>query len=109
MKKEKQRLQRRIVIGMPKKFKTEFSTFYCTNCGNLIYSLPRRCSALKEPGHLKNLYCQYCKQVHNCAEIRQFGKYTYDDFLLEFEGKNFNEDGSRKVPYQIFLRKKEEQ
>lgn len=91
---------------MPRKIKTEFSTFYCTNCGNKVYSLPRPCNALREPGHLKNLYCQYCKQVYNCVEIRQFGKYTYEDFLSEFEGKNFNDEGARKTPYPIFLKER---
>ena len=43
------------------------------------------------------------------AEIKQNGKYTLEDFLIEFQNGNFV-NGERKLPYKQFLaelRKKE--
>lgn len=75
------------------------SDFYCTQCGKKTFSLPRQASAQREPGHLKNLYCIFCKQTNNCVEIRPFSKYTIDDFLFELEQKNFTIEGQRLIPY----------
>ena len=92
---------------MSRQKKVDFSSFYCTNCGNQVYSLPRLCSKLREPGHLKNLYCIYCKEEHNCVEVRQFGKYTYEHFKFEKEHNNFTETGQRIVPYEKLLKEKQ--
>jgi len=76
-----------------------FSDFYCTKCGNKVLSIPRQKGKERLAGHLKNLYCPFCKTEHNCCEIKQFSKYDYMDFKLEWEYDNFTEDGQRKMSY----------
>lgn len=76
------------------------SDFYCTQCGNKALMLPRKNSRLKEPGHLKKLFCIFCQKENNCVEVRPIGtKYDYQDFLIEFKHNNFNPDGTRKLSY----------
>lgn len=79
------------------------SDFYCTQCGNKIIPLPRKVSKQHEPGHLKNLYCFHCKKEVNAVEIRPFGKYTVEEFKIEYKMGNFNENGKRKEPYKQCL------
>jgi hypothetical protein len=75
-----------------------FSEFYCTNCGNKVFDIPRRKGREREGGHLKVLYCLFCKEEHNCCEVKPFSKYDYEDFRTEFEYDNFK-DGKRKMTY----------
>lgn len=81
--------------------KTEESDFYCTKCGNFVYSLRRLQGQEREPGHLKKLWCPFCNEEHNCAEIRSsaYG-YTIDDFNMEFSIGNFDEEGNRKRTFK---------
>lgn len=80
-----------------------FDDFYCTNCGKKNISVARRLGQQREPGHLKNLYCPYCKQEHNAVEVKEHClNYTVEDFFLEFNNGNFNEDGTRKMPFKKF-------
>jgi hypothetical protein len=86
----------------------KLSDFYCTYCGNKGIPILRTNKA-REPGHLKKMFCLYCQKENNMVEIKQNGKYTLEDFLLEFQNGNF-ENGERKLPYKQFiseLRKKE--
>jgi hypothetical protein len=88
------------------------SDFYCTQCGKFTYPLPRKKSNQKEAGHLKSLYCIYCKKEINCVEIRPFGSYTYEDFIFEYNNHNFDKEGKRVVPYsqlRNYLAKKEKE
>lgn len=78
------------------------SDFYCTKCGNRSYPIWRKSGKAKEPGHLKKMYCLYCKAEENMVEIKQKGGYTLEDFLIEFKNGNF-ENGERKLPYKQFL------
>jgi hypothetical protein len=79
---------------------------YCTRCGNRGIDIPRRASQSREPGHLKHIYCPYCREDVNCVEIRPYGeKYKYEDFLIEFKHGNFDEDGNRIMPYKQFISK----
>lgn len=78
------------------------SRFYCTCCGNEGIPIIRRNGRAQEAGHLKKLYCLHCKKEWNHAETKEFSHYTYQDFLLEFEHKNFTEEGLRKEPYSQF-------
>ena len=78
------------------------SDFYCTCCGHKGIPVIRRTGKEREPGHLKKLYCLYCGEEKNMVEIRQNGKYTLEDFLIEFENGNFQE-GERKKPYKQFI------
>ncbi len=78
-----------------------YSDFYCTKCGNKNFGIIRT-GKLKEPGHLKKLWCATCKTEENMVEIKQKGSYTLEDFLIEFENGNF-ENGVRKLPYKQFI------
>ena len=72
------------------------SEFYCTQCGNRGIPIIRKKGHQREEGHLKRIYCLYCKQVTNHAEIRPFGNYTLENFKEEFElGRFVN---GKKVP-----------
>lgn len=84
------------------------SRFFCTQCGREGIPLPRIEGQYREPGHLKNLYCIYCKCECNHAEVRPVGAYNLEDFMIEFQHGNFAEDGTRKVPYKKFLRETRE-
>lgn len=79
------------------------SDFYCTICGNKGIPIIRQPSKAREPGHLKKLYCLYCNKETNMAEIKPNGKYTLDDFWIEFNYHNFDENGNRKESYKKFV------
>lgn len=67
----------------------------CTQCGKEGICIPRRAGQQREAGHLKNIYCLYCKKETNHVEIRPFGSYRDEDFDLEFKTGRFLEDGTR--------------
>lgn len=46
------------------------SQFKCTQCGNIGIPISRKQSRQREQGHLKKLYCIYCKEETNHVEIR---------------------------------------
>lgn len=81
---------------MPKNQEITTSEFYCTKCGKKGIPIARRVGKQREAGHLKRLYCMYCKEDVNHAEIRPFGEYNYEDFLMEYELGRFI-DGN-KIP-----------
>lgn len=79
------------------------SEMYCCKCGNKGLTIPRKSNKYKEPGHLKKIYCIYCKCEWNHVEIRPiYSDYNYEDFKLEIEYNNFDKNGNRKEPYRIF-------
>ena len=78
------------------------SDFYCTKCGRKGVPIIRPKNN-REAGHLKKLYCIYCKQETNHAECRGFGQYNYEDFLIEFENNNFTDEGLRRQPWKQFI------
>lgn len=82
------------------------SICYCTQCGE-PFPIYRTNKKTREPGHLKKLFCLKCNKETNHAECRGFGKYTHEDFLIEFNGGNFDSDGNRKVPWKTFIREQE--
>ena len=75
----------RKVIYMAKNQEITSSDFYCTRCGRKGIPIARKVGKQREAGHLKKLYCMYCKEEINHAEIRPFGDYNYEDFKLEFD------------------------
>ena len=81
---------------------TKISDFYCTKCGKKGLPVIRKIGKEKEPGHLKKLYCLYCNEEVNMVEIKPNGKYTLEDFEIEFKGGNFIE-GNRQKPYKQFI------
>lgn len=88
---------------MSRKINYLISDFYCTCCGNKNIPIARKLGHAREPGHLKKLYCLYCNKETNMAEIKPNGKYTLDDFWIEFNYHNFDENGNRKEPYKKFI------
>ena len=79
------------------------SNMYCTQCGRKNIPIPRSKGKEREGGHLKKMYCIYCKKKVNMVEIRDFGAgYTLDDFKLEFNLHNFDKDGNRKLSWSEF-------
>lgn len=70
------------------------SDFYCTQCGKKGIPIQRRIGQQKEAGHLKKLYCPWCKIQTNHVEIRPFGSYKKENFYEEFELGRFV-DGNR--------------
>lgn len=80
----------------------KISDFYCTECGHKNYPIIRTTKE-REPGHLKKLYCLYCRKETNMAEIRQGrNTYTLEDFEIEYKNGNFL-NGERKIPYKQFI------
>lgn len=70
--------------------KTRLSEFYCTGCGNKAMPIQRKESKLKKSGHLKKLYCIYCRREMNCCEIRPYSNsYILENFRNEFESGVF--------------------
>lgn len=78
------------------------SEFYCCNCGTKGIPIARRKGAEREAGHLKRLYCLKCGKEFNHVECKEFTKYDYDCFLLEFNNGNFDKDGNRIMPFGLF-------
>lgn len=72
-----------------------YNTFYCTQCGNKNYSIPRKLNSQREAGHLKELYCPHCERDINHAECTEFGPYTFREFREEYNLGNFDENGMR--------------
>lgn len=70
---------------MSRQSQVTLSDFYCTKCGKKGIPIARKIGSQREPGHLKRLYCIFCGEEVNHAEIRPFGEYKYDDFKLEFD------------------------
>lgn len=73
--------------------------FYCTQCGRRGIPIARRKGAEREAGHLKKLFCLTCQKETNHAECKLFTKYSYEDFVIEFEYGNFSPEGQRIRTY----------
>lgn len=76
------------------------SRFFCTECGREGLPVMRSKGQMREPGHLKKLYCIYCKKEVNHVEIREIGGYTEEDFKREYELGRFK-DGLREEPSKL--------
>lgn len=71
---------------MSKKGKNfEISDFYCTKCGRKGIPIARINGKFREAGHLKKIWCMYCNEETNHAEIKPYGNYTVEKFREEFE------------------------
>ena len=81
------------------------SDMYCTECGKKNIPIQRNIGKMREPGHLKKMYCIYCQRETNMVEIRPYGvKYNLQWFKLEYEMGNFK-DGNRIMPLSDFKQK----
>ena len=67
------------------------SRFFCTECGREGIPISRKQNAQRESGHLKKLYCIFCKKENNHAEVKEIGGYTEEDFKQEFILGRFKE------------------
>lgn len=80
-----------------------YSDMYCTQCGKKNIPVPRKSGREREPGHLKRMYCIYCKKKVNMVEVKNFGStYTKEDFYWEYENGNFNKKGMRILSFSEF-------
>ena len=84
---------------MPRSKNFAFDDFYCTQCGEKGIPILRRLGAERNAGHLKKLFCLKCNKETNHAECKPFSKYTYEDFLVEFNYGNFDKEGNRIRTY----------
>ncbi len=65
------------------------SRFFCTQCGKAQF-LMRKQSLQKEKGHLKKLYCPFCKNHCNHYEVREYDlEFDYDAFMTKVKNKEF--------------------
>lgn len=51
--------------------KTIVHNFICLECGKKGIPVPRKEHRLREKGHIKNLYCIYCKKETQHIEVRE--------------------------------------
>ncbi|MBQ2257397.1 MAG: hypothetical protein II247_01815 [Lachnospiraceae bacterium] len=79
--------------------------FYCTRCANKGIPVRREPGKCKEAGHLKKLYCLYCKEETNHAECVEYSKYDHRMFLLEYRTGNFDTEGNRVLPFSRWKEK----
>lgn len=79
---------------MPRNNKGTKSRFFCTQCGREGLPIQRKRGQEREAGHLKKLYCIYCKEEVNHAEVREIGGYNVEDFKQEYDLGRFV-DGNR--------------
>ena len=84
--------------------KTTTSEFYCTKCGRRGIPIARKVGKQREAGHLKKLYCPFCREEVNHAEIRPFGEYNYEDFKLEFDLGRFVNGNKIPTTYSSVFR-----
>ena len=84
---------------MPRSKTFAFDDFYCTQCGTKGIPIIRKRGSERSGGHLKKIFCLQCGRETNHVECKPFSKYTYDDFLFEFNLKNFDKEGNRIRTY----------
>lgn len=75
--------------------------FFCTQCGRQGIPICRKKSKMKEGGHLKKLYCLYCKKEINHVECIEYSDYDAEMFRREYQAGNFKEDGSRLLKWTM--------
>lgn len=51
------------------KFTYTISDCYCSSCFNKMY-IPRSMDKQKEKGHIKEMYCPFCKEKRDFIEVR---------------------------------------
>ena len=59
----------------------DLSNLVCLECGN-IFTIPRRRRKHRCDGHIKDLWCPFCKSVNKHYEIQNIDSFLYN---LEYE------------------------
>ena len=67
-----------------------FHDFYCMNCGNRGWTLPRSTSKLHGAFHKKKMYCRFCQTEVNHIETRSDAE-AYEFKMLWEQGAFFAE------------------
>ena len=68
----------------------ETHEFYCTCCGNRGIPIARNTASQRGRGHLKKLYCIYCKKEVNHYEC--YNQKDVEKFKRKFENGDFIEE-----------------
>ena len=63
---------------------------YCIYCGNKGISVVRNNGRMRKKGHLKNLYCVYCRRVTRHYEV--YDNEDKDKFIEKFNKGDFIND-----------------
>ena len=59
----------------------DLSSLVCLECGN-IFTIPRNKKERRSNGHIKDIWCPFCKNVSKHYEIQDIGSFLYN---LEYE------------------------
>ena len=73
------------------------SEFYCTCCGRKGIPIPRKKGSEREAGHLKKLYCIYCKEEVNHIECRT--PEEVEEFKENFENGVYKDEAKESLDY----------
>lgn len=87
------------------KSRTVLTDLVCTECGN-VAQIRRRCKRLREVGHIKDLWCYKCKKVTKHFEVRDIGKFIYEE-NLNSEVEGLKDDERRGKVLKKVLEKRE--
>jgi len=56
---------------MRKRNDTYIAYYKCTRCGNDL-TIPRQKGRIRGEGHIKDIWCQYCKEKQKFVEIEPY-------------------------------------
>lgn len=62
-----------------KRQKMTMSTLYCETC-NHPFTIARRTARQREPGHMKHMYCAFCKKKKGFIETKEETTSFWDDW-----------------------------
>lgn len=77
--------------------KYETHSFYCINCGNKSYDLPRKKGRLCSSFHRKKLYCPHCKNTINNIECKTIEE--VEKFKEEFKRGVYKDEAKESLAY----------
>lgn len=81
----------------------DLSNLICLECGN-IFIIPRRSKKRRCDGHIKDLWCPYCKKDSKHYEIQNIGTFLYNieyedevkQYVRDLISNGISEDNERK-------------
>lgn len=78
-----------------KKQSVVYHDFYCLNCGEKTYTLPRRIAKQYQGFHRKKLYCPHCKVEVAHVEVRN--PIEAQTFLQQYAEGAFKEEARESI------------